>query len=216
MWGNKNRRTSEVIPVSCCTSIWFPSMLFPQQSLQFISAKSVTNSLINGKTAALAAQGANCHRVLDSQKFTEMNVRGENKTRKRSPVDRRNKLWEHWNNRTDGGLTSGTPCFLQASRKFSTFRRHLAMPSLGWKQRQSVRMEAWGGGIHCHTDRKRPTAAGEGTWMPATEHGWRWLARWQSTTPSIRNSPRSSGRMSFSRLSMLWGGSKSSRYWIRA
>lgn len=72
------------------------------------------------------------------------------------------------------------------------------------------------GGIHCHTDRRRPTAAGEGTWMPATEHGWRWLARWQSTTPSIRNGPRSSGRMSFSRLSMLWGGSKSSRYRSRA
>lgn len=30
-------------------------------------------------------------------------------------------------------LTCGTPIFLQASRKFSTFLRHLAMLSLGWK-----------------------------------------------------------------------------------
>lgn len=159
--------------------------------------------------AALAAQGANCHHVPDSQKFTEVNIRGENRQEKVSTWQKKQPEG------TDGGLTSGTPSFLQASRKFSTFRRHLAIPSLGCKQRQSVKMEAWGG-IHCHTDRRRPTAAGEGTWMPATEHGWRWLARWQSTTPSIRNGPRSSGRMSFSRLSRLWGGSKSSRYWSRA
>lgn len=31
----------------------------------------------------------------------------------------------------DGSLTCGTPILRQASRKFSTFRRHLAMVSLG-------------------------------------------------------------------------------------
>lgn len=67
-------------------------MRSPQQSLQFISAESVTNSLIDGKMAALAAQGANCHHVPDSQKFTEVNIRGENRQEKRSLVDRRNKL----------------------------------------------------------------------------------------------------------------------------
>lgn len=34
-------------------------------------------------------------------------------------------------------LTSGTPIFLQASRKFSTFLRHLAMLSLGWKHKDT-------------------------------------------------------------------------------
>lgn len=57
-------------------------MLFPQQNLQVISAKSVTNSLIDGKIAALAAQGANCRHVPDSQKFTEVNIRGENRQEK--------------------------------------------------------------------------------------------------------------------------------------
>lgn len=31
--------------------------------------------------------------------------------------------------------TCGTPIFLQASRKFSTFRRHLAMLSFGWERK---------------------------------------------------------------------------------
>lgn len=42
--------------------------------------------------------------------------------------------------------------------------------------------------------------------MLATERGRMWLARWQRTTPSIRDEPRSSGRSIFSLLSMFWGG----------
>lgn len=51
---------------------------------------------------------------------------------------------------TRSALTSGTPIFLQASRKFSTFRRHLAMPSLGWKElyRREVKKLKEEGGFH--------------------------------------------------------------------
>lgn len=38
-------------------------------------------------------------------------------------------------------LTSGTPIFLQASRKFSTFLRHLAMLSLGWGKKKHTAQE---------------------------------------------------------------------------
>lgn len=38
-------------------------------------------------------------------------------------------------------LTSGTPIFLQASRKFSTFLRHLAMLSLGWKKKHTTQKD---------------------------------------------------------------------------
>lgn len=129
--------------------------------------------------------------------------------KKKTPSSQKEpKLKETWNTKSRSGPTSGTPIFLQASRKFSTFRRHLAMPSLGWKESrtdavwQSWRMRE---AFIVSANRVRPTTAGEGAWMPATERGWMWLARWQSTTPSIRKAPRSSGRMSFSRLSMLWG-----------
>lgn len=52
-------------------------------------------------------------------------------------------LWEHGGREARGlgvlrrvaRLTSGTPILLQASRKFSTFLRHLAMLSLGWKKK---------------------------------------------------------------------------------
>ncbi|CAN7998379.1 unnamed protein product, partial [Ixodes pacificus] len=71
----------------------------------------------------------------------------------------------------------------QAPRKFSTLRLHLAMVSLGC-QRQAL------------------TTAGDGTWMLATERGRTWLARWQSTTPSISEGPSSGGKLTFSRLSI--------------
>lgn len=48
------------------------------------------------------------------------------------------------------------------------------------------------------------TTAGDGTWILATERGRMWLTRWQSTTPSMREEPRSSGRTTFSLLSILW------------
>lgn len=35
-------------------------------------------------------------------------------------------------------ITCGTPSFLQASKKFSTFLRHLAMLSFGWKPEYHV------------------------------------------------------------------------------
>lgn len=61
--------------------------------------------------------------VTHSEKLPVVNIRCER--RKRLPLHR---------GKSNCGLTSGTPIFLQASRKFSTFLRHLAMPSLGWKQ----------------------------------------------------------------------------------
>lgn len=72
----------------------------------------------------------------------------------------------------------GTPILRQASRKFSTFRRHLAMVSLG--------------------------TAGEGTWMLGTDRGLTWLARWHSTTPSVRAAPRSLGNDTLRRASMFF------------
>lgn len=47
------------------------------------------------------------------------------------------------------------------------------------------------------------TTAGDGTWILPTERGRMWLTRWQSTTPSLREHPRSSGRTTFSLLSIL-------------
>lgn len=38
--------------------------------------------------------------------------------------------WQWWID----NITCVTPIFLQASKKFSTFRRHLAMLSFGWRQ----------------------------------------------------------------------------------
>lgn len=74
-------------------------------------------------------------------------------------------------------LSCGTPSFLQASKKFSTFLRHLAMLSFG--------------------------TAGDGTWMLATDRGQIWLAKWQRTTPSIRAAPTSSGSNTLSLDSMF-------------
>lgn len=112
----------------------------------------------------------------------------------------------HW-------LTCGTPIFLHASKKFSTFLRHLAMLSLGWgaaeqkdEQFKSCRVTALG----CQhklsvsvSDFRALTTAGEGTWMLATDRGEMLLAKWQRTTPSIRAAPTSSGSNTFSLDSMF-------------
>lgn len=50
------------------------------------------------------------------------------------------------------------------------------------------------------------TTAGEGMWMIDTERGRIWLASWQRAVPSDKPSPRSSGRVVFSRASRVWGG----------
>lgn len=47
------------------------------------------------------------------------------------------------------------------------------------------------------------TTAGEGTWMLATDRGEMLLAKWQRTTPSIREAPTSSGSNTFSLDSMF-------------
>lgn len=49
------------------------------------------------------------------------------------------------------------------------------------------------------------TTAGEGTWMLGTDLGRTWLARWHSTTPSVRAAPRSLGKDTLSRHSMFCG-----------
>lgn len=82
------------------------------------------------------------------------------------------KMW--WGKQS---LSCGTPSFLQASRKFSTFLRHFAILSLG--------------------------TAGDGTWMLATDRGLIWLARWHRTTPSMSAAPISSGKLTFNRDSRL-------------
>lgn len=41
--------------------------------------------------------------------------------------------------------------------------------------------------------------------MLATDRGRMWLAKWQSTTPSMSAAPRSSCRVTFNLISMLWG-----------
>ncbi len=52
-------------------------------------------------------------------------------------------------------------------------------------------------------DFKVRTTAGEGTWMLETDLGRMWLARWQSTTPSLSAAGRSSGSFTFRRDSTL-------------
>lgn len=51
----------------------------------------------------------------------------------------------------------------------------------------------------------RLTTAGEGMWMIDTERGRMWLTSWQRTVPLDKASPRSSGRVIFSRDSRVWG-----------
>lgn len=83
------------------------------------------------------------------------------------------KMWRGKHN-----CSWGTPIFLQASRKFSTFRLHFAIVNLG--------------------------TAGEGTWILGTDRGRTWLAKWQRTTPSVRAAPRSQGRDTFNRYSICF------------
>lgn len=104
----------------------------------------------------------------------------------------------HW-------LTCGTPILLQASKKFSTFLRHLAMLSFGWRAAEqnneqfiSCRVTALEYEHTFSVSKFRAlTTAGEGTWMLATDRGEMLLAKWQRTTPSIRAAPTSSGSNTF-------------------
>lgn len=47
------------------------------------------------------------------------------------------------------------------------------------------------------------TTAGDGTWIEETDLGRTWLARWQSTTPSIKAAERSAGKDTFNLLSII-------------
>lgn len=102
--------------------------------------------------------------------------------------------------------TCGTPILRHASRKFSTFRRHLAMVSLGCRWHAEKSLTNTGDDLW-HQSRDIwlvLTTAGEGTWMLGTDRGRTWLARWHSTTPSVRAAPRSLGKDNLRRASMFW------------